>query len=106
MASLDKLRARADALYWPGHGGPVRDPQRFVRALAGHRRYREGAIVTAIHAGLETIPAIVAKIYDGLDPRLTGAAGLSVLAHLEDLVARGVVDAGGPATLTAHYALR
>jgi hypothetical protein len=84
----------------------VREPQRFVRALAGHRRYREGAIVTAINAGLDTIPAIVAKIYDGLDPRLTGAAGLSVLAHLEDLVARGLVDAGGPATLTAHYAVR
>ena len=106
MASLDKLRARSDAIYWPGHGGAVRDPQRFVRALAGHRRYREGAIVTAIRAGLDTIPAIVAKIYEGLDPRLTNAAGLSVLAHLEDLVARGVVEAGGPATLTARYAIR
>jgi len=106
MASLDKLRARAESIYWPGHGGPVRDPQRFLRALAGHRRYREGAIVTAIGAGLDTIPAIVAKIYEGLDPRLTGAAGLSVLAHLEDLVARGLVDAGGPATLTAHYMRR
>ena len=106
MASLEKLRARAEATYWPGHGGPVRDPQRFLRALVGHRRYRESAIVTAIDAGLDTIPAIVTKIYDGLDPRLTGAASLSVLAHLEDLVARGVVDAGGPATLTAHYLRR
>ncbi len=106
MASLEKLRARAEAIYWPGHGGPVRDPQRFLRALVGHRRYRESAIVTAIDAGLDTIPAIVTKIYDGLDPRLTGAASLSVLAHLEDLVARGVVDAGGPATLTAHYLRR
>ena len=106
MASLEKLRARAEAIYWPGHGAPVRDPQRFLRALVGHRRYRESAIVTAIDAGLDTIPAIVTKIYDGLDPRLTGAASLSVLAHLEDLVARGVVDAGGPATLTAHYLRR
>ena len=106
MASLDKLRARGEAIYWPGHGGPVRDPQRFLRALAGHRRYREGAIMTAIGAGLDTIPAIVAKIYEGLDPRLTGAASLSVLAHLEDLVARGLIDAGGPATLAARYERR
>ncbi len=106
MASLDKLRARQDTIYWPGHGGPVRDPQRFLRALSGHRRYRESAIATAVDAGLDTIPAIVAKIYEGLDPRLTGAASLSVLAHLEDLVARGLIDAGGPATLTARYARR
>ncbi len=106
MASLDKLRARQDTIYWPGHGGPVRDPQRFLRALSGHRRYRESAIVNAIGAGHDTIPTIVSKIYESLDPRLTGAASLSVLAHLEDLVARGLIDAGGPATLTARYARR
>ena len=38
MASLEKLRRRGEAIYWPGHGGPVREPQRFVRALADHRR--------------------------------------------------------------------
>jgi hypothetical protein len=30
-------------------------------------------------------------MYKGLDPRLTGAAGRSVLAHLLDLEARGRV---------------
>jgi hypothetical protein len=30
-------------------------------------------------------------MYKGLDPRLTGAAGRSVLAHLFDLRNRGVV---------------
>ena len=34
---------------------------------------------------------MVAAIYRDTDPRLHGAAGLSVLAHLEDLVARGIV---------------
>ncbi|MBU0863844.1 MAG: MBL fold metallo-hydrolase, partial [Alphaproteobacteria bacterium] len=37
------------------------------------------------------IPVMVAHMYKGLDPRLTGAAGRSVLAHLFDLRARGVV---------------
>ena len=103
MASLDRLRARDDTTFWPGHGGPVREPGRYMRALASHRRLRESAIVGAVGAGDRTIPAIVARIYDGLDPRLTNAAGLSVLAHLEDLVARGRVRADGPATLTAIY---
>ena len=32
MASLDKLRGRAETIYWPGHGGPVVEPQRYLRA--------------------------------------------------------------------------
>ena len=35
------------------------------------------------------IPAMVKKMYVGIDPRLIGAAGRSVLAHLIDLRARG-----------------
>ena len=33
MASLDKVRGRAETIYWPGHGGPVVEPQRYLRAL-------------------------------------------------------------------------
>ncbi len=89
MASLERLRIRRDATYWPGHGGPVRDPQRFVRALAHHRRQREASILARLAAGDTTVAAIVAATYDALDPRLQRAAALSVLAHLEDLCARG-----------------
>jgi glyoxylase-like metal-dependent hydrolase (beta-lactamase superfamily II) len=105
MASLDKLRGRDEAIYWPGHGGPVRDPQRFIRALAHHRRLRETSILNRLAAGDRTIPALVAAIYQGLKPALVGAAGLSVFAHLEDLVARGVVTTDGPPTLESEYRL-
>jgi hypothetical protein len=40
-----------------------------------------------------------------LKPALVGAAGLSVFAHLEDLVARGVVTTDGPPTLESEYRL-
>jgi glyoxylase-like metal-dependent hydrolase (beta-lactamase superfamily II) len=103
MSSLEKLRARGEAIYWPGHGAPVTEPQRFVRGLANHRRQRETAILGAIGAGEKTIAAIVEKIYVGLDDRLKKAAALSVLAHLEDLVERKRIDAGGAATLDAEY---
>ena len=91
MASLEKLRGRDEEIYWPGHGGPVRDPARYVRALSGHRRQREASILARLEAGPATIPEIVQQIYVGLDPRLVGAARLSTFAHLEDLAARGLV---------------
>jgi glyoxylase-like metal-dependent hydrolase (beta-lactamase superfamily II) len=103
MDSLEKLRTRSENIYWPGHGGPVREPQRYVRALIHHRHQREAAILTRINAGDRSIPEMVERIYEGLDPRLKGAAALSVLAHLEDLVTRGVVRVDGPATLAARY---
>ena len=98
MASLEKVRARDERIYWPGHGGPVLEPQRYVRALAHHRRQREAAIIAALAAGAETVSDIVARVYVGLDPSLLRAAGLSTLAHLDDLRERGLVVAEGSAS--------
>ncbi|MGP8232730.1 MAG: MBL fold metallo-hydrolase [Methylovirgula sp.] len=104
MASLEKLTRRADAQYWPGHGGGIATPQRMVRALIHHRRLREAAILAELGKGPAQIPALVAAIYRGLDPRLKGAAGLSVLAHLQDLSERQLVQSEGAADLKAVYA--
>jgi glyoxylase-like metal-dependent hydrolase (beta-lactamase superfamily II) len=93
MASLEKLRGRDETIYWPGHGGPVVQPKRYVRALIHHRRQREAAILSALGDGAQTISALVAKVYQGLSPALTGAAGLSTLAHLDDLRERGLIVA-------------
>jgi glyoxylase-like metal-dependent hydrolase (beta-lactamase superfamily II) len=105
MSSLDKLRGREETIYWPGHGGPVVEPQRYVRALIHHRRQREASILAALQAGVETIPAMVARIYVGLDPSLTRAAGLSTLSHLEDLRERGLVVAESPAAGETRFRL-
>ena len=104
MASLDKLRGRTETIFWPGHGGPVRDPARFLRGLAGHRRQREAAIRARLAVGDTRIADIVAAIYQGLDPRLRGAAALSVFAHLEDLVGRGLAASDGAPRLDGTYA--
>jgi glyoxylase-like metal-dependent hydrolase (beta-lactamase superfamily II) len=95
MASLARLRARGETVFWPGHGGPVREPQRYMRALAHHRRQREASIMTRIAAGDTQLSQIVARVYESLNPALIGAASLSTLAHLEDLVARGLVAMEG-----------
>ena len=91
MASIEKLRAMEHAIYWPGHGGPVNEPQRFLRALVQHRRLREAAILNRLRAGDERIAEMVPPIYQGLPVALHGAASLSILAQLEDLVLNGTV---------------
>jgi glyoxylase-like metal-dependent hydrolase (beta-lactamase superfamily II) len=106
MASLDKLLGRDDRIFFPGHGGPVKEPGKFMRGLKAHRKMRERAIIERLAAGDRTIPEMVAQIYRDTDPRLHGAAGLSVLAHLEDLVSKGVVTADGDPSIEAAYALQ
>ena len=107
LSSLEKLLARDDSVYWPGHGDIVENPQRLVRGYISHRQLRENAILTRLGAGDRTIESIVTAIYASLDPRLHKGASLSVLAHLEDLVARDrVASDAGAATLDAVYMLR
>lgn len=106
MHSLDKLLHRSERVYLPGHGGVVRDAPDFVRQYIAHRHAREAAILATLHGGEAAIPELVRAIYVGLDPRLEGAAGLSVLAHLEDLVARGFVATDGPPAVASVYRLR
>lgn len=103
MASLALLLDRDEARYWPGHGGPVTQPRRFVRALLQHRRSREAAILERVRAGDRTIAAIVPRLYAGIAPTLHKAAGLSVFAHLEDLVSRGMVETDGPPLLHGEF---
>jgi glyoxylase-like metal-dependent hydrolase (beta-lactamase superfamily II) len=97
MASLDKLRQRDDLVYYPAHGSAVKNPQQYVRHLVGHRMQREKQILGLVGEGPRPIPDIVANAYPGLDPRLTIAAGGSVLAHLVDLERRGLVERRGEA---------
>ena len=91
MASLARLMERDDRIYYPAHGPPVEDPRRLVRGMIGHRRQREGQIVRLLGESAQPIPAMVARMYAGIDARLHGAAGRSVLAHLIDLETRGIV---------------
>ena len=91
MDSLDRLARRDEDLYFSGHGPEIAEGPRYVRFLERHRRAREASILHRLAKGDADIPTMVRAIYIGLDPRLTGAAGYSVLAHLEDLVARGIV---------------
>ena len=68
------------------------NPQQYARHLLGHRMQREKQILGLVRTKPRDVPDIVANAYPGLDPRLTTAAGGSVLAHLLDLERRGLVE--------------
>ena len=91
MDSLEKLLKREDRIYYPAHGDPVETPHRLVRGMLGHRKQREGQILRLLRVAPATIPEMVARMYVGLDPRLSPAAERSVLAHLIDLRERRLV---------------
>jgi glyoxylase-like metal-dependent hydrolase (beta-lactamase superfamily II) len=105
MASLQKLTKRPETTYFPGHGPAIPDALRFVSYYILHRKAREASILHRLGKGESDIASIVRAIYIGIDPRLTGAAGLSVLAHLEDLVTRGLVTTDGAPSIDGVYRL-
>jgi glyoxylase-like metal-dependent hydrolase (beta-lactamase superfamily II) len=91
MASLDKLYAREDRVYFPAHGPAVHKPKQLVRGMIGHRRQRERQILRLLGERSQAIAELVPQMYKGVDPWLWPAAGLSVKAHLLDLERRAAV---------------
>ncbi len=104
MQSLDRLLQRGETHYLPGHGGSLKKAHKFVRALKAHRKMRERAVLERVRAGDRLIEDMVKVIYRDTDQRLHGAAALSVMAHIEDLVARGMVKTKGPVALDGEFA--
>ncbi len=107
MRSLELLMAREEAMYYPGHGGPVSEPQRFVKALIFHRRWRESEINECLREGLSKIDQVVPKLYPSIDPALTRAAAFAVLAQLEFMVEKGIVKMlrPGPLAIDQEFGL-
>jgi glyoxylase-like metal-dependent hydrolase (beta-lactamase superfamily II) len=105
VASLDKLATRDEQLYFSAHGEIIPEGPRYARHLIRHRQAREDSILHRLAKGEADIPTMVRAIYIGIDPRLMTAAGYSVLAHLEDLVTRGVVATEGDPVIGGKYRL-
>jgi glyoxylase-like metal-dependent hydrolase (beta-lactamase superfamily II) len=102
IASLEKLLDRNEKRYLPGHGGRLEDPQRTVRAYLLHRRWREQAILNAVKDGATSVRKIVPAVYQDIERNLIPAATLSVQAHVEHLIEKGLVSTAGPVSPDAH----
>jgi glyoxylase-like metal-dependent hydrolase (beta-lactamase superfamily II) len=99
IASLEILLDRNDSVFLPGHGGRLEGPQRTVKAYLLHRRWREQAVLKMLKEGASSVRLIVPKVYEGLAPNLIPAATLSVLAHVEHLIEKGLILTAAPLTL-------
>ncbi|MXP41825.1 MBL fold metallo-hydrolase [Altererythrobacter soli] len=95
IASLERLHARNDRVYYPAHGPAVHKPRQLVRGMIGHRRLRERQVLRLLAETPQTVLELVPQMYKGVSERLWGAAGLSVTAHLLDLERRRRVVRSG-----------
>jgi glyoxylase-like metal-dependent hydrolase (beta-lactamase superfamily II) len=91
MDSLRKLLKRDDVVFHPAHGPLARNPKKLVEAILAHRIAREEMVLARVRAGDRSLADMVKAIYVGLDPKLSAAAELSTLAHLEHLAERGLL---------------
>lgn len=103
MASCRLLARETWRVFYPGHGDPIVDPAGRLAWLIEHRLTREGAIIAALAAGIETVQAITQYVYADTAPALLPAAERNVFAHLVDLVGRGVVHAQPKLELGARF---
>ena len=106
MDSLERVTARGFDTLWPTHGAPVTDVAPFLTAYKAHRLEREAQILARLAAADRTIAEMVPGLYAAVDQRLWPAASLSVLAHLIDLVRRGVVVCDGEPGLASAFRLK
>lgn len=95
VRSLELLLGRSDQRYLPTHGPAVTEPQRLVRGMIAQRRQREAQILQMLANKSADVPSMVQQVYAMVDRKLWNAAGLSMLAHLIDLEARGQVRRDG-----------
>jgi len=95
LASCTKLLNIASRVHYSGHGAPITAPHTRLKELIAHRESRTAQILAQLAAGPQTVAQIVAIIYQDTDPRLHGAAGRNVLAHLIDLYVKRLVVVNG-----------
>jgi len=89
LASLEKLRARDDRIFYPTHGSPIVGPREWLGQLIDHRRMRESQIVDALADGVLTVAALTQLLYPDIAPALRPAAAQQIAAHLEHLKSQG-----------------
>ncbi|MGC8203894.1 MBL fold metallo-hydrolase [Aliiroseovarius sp. PTFE2010] len=92
---LERLIARDDEIYLPGHGPVLRDPQPYAQRLLGNRMRREAEILAHLSKTPDTIKNIAATVYKKTDPHIAMAAERNVAAHLDKLLSEQKVVQDG-----------
>jgi glyoxylase-like metal-dependent hydrolase (beta-lactamase superfamily II) len=91
LASLEKLLARDETIFYPTHGSPIPDARSWVRQLIDHRHMREEQILEALRARAGSAADLVPRLYPDIAPALHKAAAQQIRAHLLHLGEKGAV---------------
>jgi glyoxylase-like metal-dependent hydrolase (beta-lactamase superfamily II) len=95
IASLEALLAEDIAIIAPGHGYLIGAPHKEIRRLIAHRLAREQKVVLALaRLRQASFEQLLPTVYDDVPERMHRWAARSLTAHLEKLVADGVVRSG------------
>ncbi len=92
MDSLRKLQGLEISALYPGHGQPVKEPQRKIKELIDHRMEREKQVIALLSDGVDDIEGMVKAIYPELNKDLLDSARGQVKVHLVKLEREGKVE--------------
>lgn len=85
MQSLEKLMDVPAKLLLPSHGQLLGKPREKILEHLEHRRWREAKIKAALDSGADSIPALLAKVYDDVPETAHKFAEHALRAHLHRL---------------------
>lgn len=108
VAYLDSLQRMLDhgvSTLLPGHGPAMPDGPATLRRYIAHRLNRERQIYETLAGGVSSIEEIVALLYPDVLPHNIRAAGATVRAHLEKLIAEGRVRQEGEGKESRYFAV-
>jgi glyoxylase-like metal-dependent hydrolase (beta-lactamase superfamily II) len=101
LASLELLLAEDIAILAPGHGYLIGSPHKEAKRLIAHRLARESKVKAAIgRLGNPAPEELLSVVYDDVPASRHHVAARSLAAHLDKLVADGMVF-----TRAGRYAL-
>ena len=93
LNSLRRMRSLPNVtVILPGHGPAVANPYDKIDQYIAHRLERETNILQTVREGASTPSEIVARVYTDVNPKALPMAERAVLAHLEKLVADGLIE--------------
>ncbi|MGB1212022.1 MAG: MBL fold metallo-hydrolase [Pikeienuella sp.] len=105
LASLNRMKAREDRVYYPGHGEPVRNIQENLEYQLSHRKLRDAQIRQVLKDGPATPAEITAKVYANIDKSLHAAAARNVFAHLLGMLSDEKATVEGPISPESRFAV-
>ncbi len=93
LASLERMRALPQlSVLFGGHGPAIANPYEKIDEYIAHRLQREELILAAVREGISTATEIVVCVYTDVPWKAHAMAERAVLAHLEKLIADGLVS--------------